>query len=150
MTQAVIGNVNPLYKSGEIATLHADLYPALITPQPEGIPRGVKLRAVITGRGITLAWQNGSGPRGPVIHRMDIPMTPVETAGASFRGGQVGQYAVVQGGGCSCGARAVRNWAPFPGVSYQQIPRQELANQQLASGRSTYGVPPARYTRSRL
>lgn len=149
MSESTIGNINPLYASGEVAALHADLFPAAISPMPEGIPKGVKLRAIITERGLTLAWQNGSGPRGPIIHRMDIPMTLAETAGASFRGGVVGTYNVVQGGGCNCGARAVRNWAPFPGATYKQIPRQEMAVQQTG-GHSHHGVPPARYSRSRL
>jgi len=135
----------PLYAAGEDAILIADITPAAFSPMPEAVPKGVKLRAIVTDRGIILAWQQGSGQQGAAISRYDIP---ADTSGMSFRGGSSGGYVVAQGGGCSCGARAVRNWSPFAGVRISQNPRHDLAQTQVKGSRP-YGVPPTRYSRSR-
>jgi hypothetical protein len=137
-----------LFQRGETAQLYADIFPGAINPRPAGIPPGVKLRILLTDRGITVAWQEGSGPNGPMIGRMDIPMEPNDMQHANFRGGQAGGYLVGQGGGCNCGSRAVRNWVPYPGVIYESNPRHTLAS-TLAGQSSAYGVPPKRYTRVR-
>lgn len=137
-----------LFQRGETAQLYADMFPGAINPRPAGIPSGVKLRVLLTNRGITLAWQEGSGPNGPIIGRMDIPMESDQMLQANFRGGQVGEYMVSQGGGCNCGARAVRNWVPYPGVNYESNPRHGLAAAQAGQS-TTYGVPPKRYSRLR-
>lgn len=137
-----------LFERGETAQLYADIFPGSIQPRPAGIPAGVKIRVILTNRGVTLAWQEGSGPQGPIIGRMDIPLDANAMLHANFRGGQVGTYLVSQGGGCNCGARAVRNWVPYPGVSYESNPRHELASANGQPGKP-YGVPPSRYTRVR-
>jgi hypothetical protein len=128
----------PIYTQGEQVPLHTDLFPAQISPRPPGVPSGVKLRAVVTARALTVMWPAAQGGVG----RLDIPMTPEQTAGATYMGGSVGAYQLSRAGGCGCGARAVRSVQPFPGVAYVQQPREKLAPRQ-------YGVPPARYTRTR-
>ena len=132
----------PVYAPGETVRIYTDLHPAAVSPRPAGVPNGVKLRAVVTERALTLLWQTGSGPSGPSISRMDIPMTDEQTRFASYLGGNVGEYNVVRGSGCSCGGRAVRGYSPFPGVNLVQ------ATGSAASARP-YGVPPQRYARSR-
>lgn len=133
---------NP-YEPGETVTLVADIFPAAVTPLPPEIPKGVKLRAIISGKALTLAWQVGKQ-----IHRYDKAITFDDLTGVSYRGGQVGPedtgHYVVQGNGCNCGARDVKNWDPYPGAVYEQDKREA----------TPYGVPsnrrgPSSYTRSR-
>ena len=133
----------PIYETNQPIPLHADIFPATIRPIPDGVPVDasgipvVKVRAVITERALTVAWEwVGS------VQSLDIPMTPEQTAKAHFRGGTVGPYEVSMAAGCGCGAARLKNWRPFPGHSFTQLPRTELGNDGVP-----YGVPPPRYSR---
>lgn len=129
-----------IYEPGEHVPLFCDIFPSSVTPRPEGWPTGTKVRTIVSERCMTLAWQAG-GVNAP-IQRLDIPMTALDTAETTFRGGVVGAFTVAQAGGCRCQGRAVLAWEPFPGVIWVQDPRLE----KVVAHRS--GLIPPRYSRT--
>lgn len=147
-----------LYQPGETVVLIADLFPGVIEPYPPELPRtrdgqpqtGLLFRVLVTERGLTIGWQAGG-----MIQRADIPMTPEQTEGATFRGGQVGDYAVRLTGACRCKARMLSSWDQsqiYPGAYWTQ--RNTLEQARVDAQRdSRYGLPsnrdtPVRYTRA--
>lgn len=138
-----------LYEPGEDVTLIADIFPGTITPYPTelphtqaGDPQGALIfRVLITGRGLVVGWQAGG-----MIHRADIP---ADTSGATFRGGQVGEYTVTMNGTCRCHARMLSSWDKsqiFPGSIIQQ---QDTLGAVVRNTRDNpnYGLIPNRYSR---
>lgn len=125
-----------IYEPGEAIKIHTDLFPSTVTPLPEGVPTGRMIRTLITERALTVMWQS---PTGLPIGRVDIELTPEQTAGATFNGGQVGEYMVQRAGGCGCRGKIVTAAKPFPENSLVQVSRREQGNQQ-----ASYGVPPQR------
>lgn len=126
-----------------------DLYPAKITPLPEGVPQGVKLRVVITDQYLTVGWLAGD------IQRVDIEL-PEGTVGpdVTYVGGDITvggiTYTVTQHGACSTcgGGRRMLGWNPFPGVRYIEETRKQVALQQRVAARQIgNGLIPPRYTR---
>lgn len=126
-----------IYSPGEVVPIYADLYPAAVNPIPEGVPRGVKLRAVCTERALTLMWQLGSDQVG----RLDLVMTPEDTQYVSHLGGTAGGYQFARGGGCNCGGKSVRGLNPWPGVQLSSQGRRDGVD-------STYGLPSNRPTKN--
>mgnify|MGYP001141198503 CR=1 FL=1 len=124
-----------------------DLYPAKITPLPEGVPEGVKLRVVITDQYLTVAWIYGSGE----IQRVDIELEDGDVGPeVTYAGGTVKGYTVSRHGACSTcgGGRRMLGWNPFPGVRYIEEPRKQVELQQRVSvPRTGDGLIPPRYTR---
>jgi hypothetical protein len=137
--------VDPIYTAGDTVQLFCDIFPGFVHPEPAGVPEsGIRKRVVVTERALTIGWAIGGS-----LHRIDIPMTEEQTANATFRGGTVGDYTIGRDHGCgSCGAGMIRNWKPWPGLILRQNPRQEAARLGVAKD-ATYGLPSARYTRSR-
>lgn len=123
-----------IYQPGETIKIHTDLFPSTVTPLPPGVPTGRMLRTIITERALTVMWQS---PSGLPIGRVDIELTPEQTAGASFAGGTAGGYVVQRAGGCGCKGKVVKAQNPFPQNKLQQAPRQALGVTQ-----TPYGVPP--------
>ena len=123
----------PIYAPGDSVLLRCDLFPARISPLPAGVPEGQKIRVVVTERALTVLSSVG---------RVDIEMTPEETAGVTYIGGMAGAYQVSRAGGCGCGAKALSGINPWPGVTYVQPGR-------VSKTSSAYGVPPTRWSRSR-
>lgn len=78
-----------------------DIFPAMLDPWPEEVPR-TKVRAVGFTDGLVVLWDSGT-PGGP--NRLDLP----GTGEASIRGGQLSGFTVRRGPGCSCGFRALRS-----------------------------------------
>lgn len=120
----------PIYQPGEVVPIYADLFPTAIDPMPEGIPKGVKLRAVCTERCLTLLWAVAGG-----IGRVDVALTPEDTKTVSHLGGQAGPYHFARGGGCNCGGATVRGYNPWPGVQLDSQGRRD------GTTGSTYGLP---------
>lgn len=129
-----------VYEPGENVQVIADVFPAQITPLPDGVPTGVKLRAVIAAESLTIAWSGGRGPNGPIVHRWDERMTAEQTEAATYRGGQVGDYTVSRAQGCACGSNGLKNWNPFEGNNIVVL-------QRLSSAATTTSGP-TRYSRS--
>jgi hypothetical protein len=126
-----------IYAPGSTVEVLADIFPARIVPLPPGAPAGVKLRAVVTERALSIAWQIGTAGSVSVL---DIPLEPEQVSTVTFRGGQVGSYLLLKGKGCSCRGASpkVQRWRPFPLVTLK------------ARRTRTPGVPgtaPVRYTR---
>jgi hypothetical protein len=126
---------------------YTDLYPAIITPLPDGVPEGVKLRILITDQYLTIGWIYGSGD----IRRKDIPLNEGDVGeNVTYEGGTVRVYTISRKGACStCGSGGrMLGWEPFPGVAYIEEPRKQLALQQRVMARSARdGTIPQRYTR---
>jgi hypothetical protein len=102
-----------IYEPGERVEAIADIFPAKLVPLPPGVPSGVKIRAVVTERCLSIAWQIGrTGP----LSTKEFGMEPAQTAGTTWRGGWVGPYELIRGKGCACrgSSPAVSNWRPFP------------------------------------
>ncbi len=137
--------MDPIYYKGETVALHTDLFPGFVHPEPMGVPgTGIRKRVVVTERCLTILWAVGGK-----VHRRDIPMTKEQTAGATLRGGTVGEYEIGRDNGCSsCGAGAIKNERVWPGVIMKQETRQEQAARAIA-GDPNYGLPVGRYSRSR-
>jgi hypothetical protein len=135
----------PVYYKGDVVELHADLFPGFVKPLPPGVPTNVaKKRVVVTERCLTIAWSIAG-----VVQRLDLPMTKEETAEVTFRGGMVGEYEVGRDSGCStCGAGAIKNWRPWPGVTMKQTPRLDVAAAAVKND-ANFGLPSGRYSRSR-
>jgi len=108
---------NGVFEPGDVTTVLCDLFPGLVTPLPEGVPPGMKIRVIVTQHSLTCAWLAGRQGLEPIIGRVDIPLTPEETAGVTHLGGQAGAYHITRGPGCSCGAAGLKNWQPFPNVT---------------------------------
>lgn len=105
-----------VFSAGDSTTVLTDLFPGAVNPLPPGVPVGVKLRVIVTAASLTCAWLAGREGLQPIIGRVDIALSPEDTAGVTHLGGQVGEYKVERGAGCSCGAAGLKNWQPFPGV----------------------------------
>lgn len=126
------GGRNGIYSPGERVAVVADLAPASVVPWPDGVPRGRRLRAIITERSLTFAWSAGTDGREPIIARVDIPVdTPTAV---TYQGGQLGGYTVRRAASCSCGMSGVKNFHPFPDTVIVQATRYA----------TPYGVPPVR------
>ena len=128
-------------------TRYTDLYPALITPRPQGIPDGVKLRILITDAAITIGWLYGGGD----VRRLDIPLSPGDVGDeVTYEGGTVLGYTITRHAACSIcggGTRMLR-WDPFPDAVYVEEPRKRQAVARRAERkREMTGLIPARYTR---
>lgn len=106
---------NGIYEPGETVHILASILPASIIPRPEGVPAQAKLRVILTTRSITVAWSAGTIVNVPEIGRVDIELTPEESAAATSAGGTIGSYSVARGSGCPCGSAALKSWNPFPG-----------------------------------
>lgn len=134
-----------IYTVGESVQLHADIYPGFVHPLPSGVPgTGTRKRVVVTERCLTIGWSAGG-----VVQRVDIEMTPEQTAGTTLRGGTAGEYEIGRDHGCgSCGSGAIKNWRPWPGIVYVDVPRMDRAAREIQRN-SSYGLPSHRYTRSR-
>ena len=134
-----------IYQPGEAVKIHTDLFPSRVSPLPPGVPTNRMIRTVITERALTVMWQS---PQGVPTGRVDIEMTPEQTMGAAFNGGQVGDYFVERAGGCGCRGKAVKAVNPFPKNNLVQVPRRDQAvrNQPI-------GVPlnrqPTKFVRKR-
>ena len=111
---------NGLYAPGDVTTVLVDLFPAAVTPRPEGVPATGKLRAVVTTNALTLCWLAGRDGNEVIVGRADFPLEDADTAGLTHQGGTVGPWEVVRGAGCSCGAAGLKNWQPFPDVKLQR------------------------------
>ena len=116
---------NGLLEAGWTTEIVADIFPARIEPKPAEIPAGVsKMRAIVTGDSLTIAW-NGGFQRGvPIVNRFDVLLDD-GAENVSFRGGEVQaadetSYTITKGNGCSCGAGSVKSWQPFPNVNLAQ------------------------------
>lgn len=133
-----------LYEPGEHPVRWADIMPAQVTPRPDGVPSGSKLRVIVTERYLTILWQSGAGPTGPIIGRLDIEVDPEQTNG-DYRSGQAGEYAYSKAGGCGCGANALKGFQAFPGITFTE-PAREARTESRAR---TYGLPSQRYSRTR-
>jgi hypothetical protein len=134
------------YPPGTEVILFCDQFPSTVTPRPDGVPSGVKLRTLVTKTAdtpgyLTIGWQTGS-----LINRVDIELSEGDTDGVTYRGGQVGGYTVEQANVCRCGAKKVTAWKPFPGVTYQQQARMERVAAMRAA--RTPGLPSPRYSRT--
>lgn len=126
------------YLTGERVPLYLDLLPANITPLPDGVPADAVKRIVVTERMLTILWPSPTGGPPP---RVDIEMTPEDTAEVGWNGGLVGGYTVSQGKGCGCrGGGALRSVEVFPNI---------VVLRQVRPGVTVpYGtIPPRRYTR---
>jgi hypothetical protein len=146
-----------LYQPGETVVAIGDIFPAVIEPYPPELPTqrdgtpqtGLLFRVLITERGLAIGWQAGG-----MIQRVDIPLTPEQTEGATFRGGLVGPYEVRMTGACRCKARMLSSWDKsqiFPGAFWSQRDTLEKARVDAVRD-SRYGLPsnrdtPVRYTR---
>lgn len=131
-----------IYQPGETIKIHTDLFPSQVNPLPPGVPSGRMIRTIITERALTVMWQS---PQGHPVGRVDIELTPEQTAGASFAGGTVGEYVVQRAGGCGCRGKVVKAVNPFPQNKLQQAPRLDQGVTQ-----QPYGVPPnTRWARKR-
>ena len=147
-----------LYAPGETVTLIADLMPAVVEPYPDELPRtrdgmpqtGVMFRVLITGRGLVVGWQSGSG-----IERADLAVPDPDTITATLQGGQVGRWTVKRTGGCKCGARRLQAWRQteiFPGSPVVVVNTMDQARVDALRD-SQYGLPsgrdtPLRYSRA--
>lgn len=111
-----------IYQPGQAVKLYADIYPAFINPLPPNVPgnSSYKFRILITERAVTIAWSTGSHG----IQSVDLEFEPEEILNnVSYRGGLIGGYAIGERSGCpSCGARTIRGWKPFPGVTLVSTP----------------------------
>ena len=96
--------------------LYTDLFPGAITPLPEGVLPGSKLRVIVTSEMITCAWLAGRNGLEPIIGRVDIPIEAEDARGANYLGGTVAGYKISRGPGCSCGSAGLKTWDAFPGV----------------------------------
>jgi hypothetical protein len=86
---------------------------------------------------------------GGYVQRVDIPMTKDQTAQATLRGGQVGEYEIGTDRGCgSCGSGLIKNYKVWPGVTLKTVPRSDVAAASLKNDK-TYGLPSVRYQRTR-
>lgn len=134
-----------IYTRGDVVELHADLFPAFIHPTPPGVPaEGVKRRVLVTERCLSIGWAVGG-----YVQRVDIPMTPEQTADVTFRGGQVGPYEIGTDKGCgSCGSGLIKNYKFWPGVVLKTVPRTDVAAAATKNDK-TYGLPSVRYQRTR-
>lgn len=134
-----------IYTQGDVVALHADIFPGFIHPEPEGVPgKGFRKRIIVTEKAITIGWAIGGQ-----VYRVDIPMTPEQTATATLRGGTVGPYEIGRDAGCgSCGAGLIKNYKFWPGITTKTVPRSDLAAAALRADKN-YGLPSTRYTRTR-
>lgn len=123
------------YAAGESVALYLDVLPAAVVPLPPGVPTGLKLRAVVTERMLSVLWQGAAD-----IGRVDVDMTPEQTAGVALQPWQVGDYTITVAGGCGCGVSRLQRFSVFPEVT--------LLNLRRASRPAEiYGVPPQRWDR---
>jgi len=136
-----------IYQQGERVKVYADIYPAMISPLPPGVPSNssYKFRIIVTERAITIGWAAGSQG----IERFDMELDPSEIAPyASYRGGVFSGYSVQQRGGCpSCGARMIRSWNPFPGAVLVSTPITPEMQQKSAALREQQPPFTGRYHR---
>ena len=109
-----------IYQPGERVKIYADIYPALISPLPPGVPDGssFKFRIIVTERAITVGWSFAGQ-----IGRVDIEVPAEEVArNMTYRGGSAGGYTVMERSGCpTCGARHIRSWHPFPDLTLVSV-----------------------------
>lgn len=103
--------------TNEVVKVVADIFPASITPRPAEVPGNAKIRVVLAETEIVIAWLAGRVNGVVVIGQHRIPVTAEDTAGATYRGGTVGEYEIGKGVGCSCGAAALKNWNPYEGAT---------------------------------
>lgn len=120
-----------------VVAFYFDITNARIEPLPDGVPTGLRLRAVGTDLGLTVLWlSGGQGAFG----RVDIPLSVEQMAGANYEGGQVGPYQVSRSSsGCSScnGGSALMQIVPFPDTQFiQRMPPGQV-----------YGVPSSRVVR---
>lgn len=134
-----------VYTRGDVVELHADIFPAFIHPTPSGVPEdGVRKRILVTEKAITIGWAVGG-----YVQRVDIPLTPEQTANATLRGGQVGPYEIGRDTGCgSCGSGLIKNYKFWPGITLKTVPRVDVAAAATKNDK-TYGLPSVRYQRTR-
>lgn len=133
---------------------YTDLYPAtVISSIPEdsrlvAIPKGVKVRALITDQYLTIGWLYGSA-----VQRIDIPLTEGDVGeDVTYSGGTVLGITISRAGACSTcgGGRKMLSWQPFPGEAFTEVPRKETEiAQRVAAGRQMTGLIPVRYSRTR-
>lgn len=117
------------YEPGEPIKVIADIYPATISPMPEGVPPGAKIRIIIAEESVTVAWSEGKSSTGAIIGRVVLFMEPSQTETATFKGGTVGDYVVGKNSGCaSCGAAGLKNWDPFDGANLIILNRRPGGN----------------------
>lgn len=131
------------YTPDEHPVRYSDVWPGKITPLPDGVPSGMRVRVVATERFLTVLWQGGSGPDGPMIGRVDVEMVEGTVSGDNF-GGSAGPYVFSKLGGCGCGANALKSYRPFPGITFAESTRR------VTNSVRPYGVPSnSRFTRTR-
>lgn len=121
------------YEPGTPIKIYMDTLPANITPLPDGVPAGYKLRIVVTESMITVLWLTGTQ-----VGRFDIEVPEDQLAGFSYTGGQAGEYFIAQAGGCGCGMALLKSYRPFPSNTYVQSSNRP---------QTEYGVPPVRPAR---
>lgn len=142
MTSAVPAFTNPVIR-------YTDIFPATVSPLPDGVSNSRKLRAIITNQFLTIGWD---GPQGQPL-RVDIPLQEGDIGDeVTYAGGTVLGITVGRRGVCgSCGGgNKIRSWQPFPGAQYIEQPRKETAL-RVSTGRNRVmtGLPSVRYERRR-
>lgn len=104
--------------------LIADMFPAAVTPRPPEVPVQAKLRVVLAEDRMVIAWLAGRDANNqPIVASHTIALDPSMTASATHLGGQVGDYTLTRGSGCSCGSAGLKNWQPFGDEPYSVVSR---------------------------
>jgi hypothetical protein len=95
----------------EPTRLIADIFPAEVSPWPEGVPRS-RIRAVVSDTAVTYLWNVGNSAG---IQRKDVwldsePSPPVNRSGITLSDGT----SIRRGAGCGCGNRLLKTTKVWP------------------------------------